>query len=330
MEREPGTPLPGGAAPDGAPLPADASEETGGASGVPAWDDQLEDVSIGGGPVRVPPRAQEPFQSKSSFLRQPVDRLPFDDDIPLKGGGEPQGRSRRAAKSTPFRPEDENRELKGCAVFAVLLVVGVGGWFLTKDVIVDLFKAAETSMSTPERATAPPLTQVDALKQKTVVEHEVQGQTVLGRKLVAPPEEQQAVTGAPPPPATATTAGIQGLAEVVADPSVESVLQAVSEQDVCYNGRRARRVPSLYGLDGGFGVVFGDVSENNGQPRLEFMPPSSGDTRVYFYASFTDAPVKGFEGREARSVRSTPRSVSRVVLAWVAELANGPCVKAPP
>ncbi|CCG08473.1 hypothetical protein [Pararhodospirillum photometricum] len=288
------------------------------------WADTPEDLVISGPQVRSqtpPPAAKRP---RGSFLRRPIDPLPLDDPPAAPPPeAKPAKNAKPAAKANKgpvkFREADDNREAKGCATVLVLILVGVGGWFLLKDHL-DF-----SAKSLPTRDEPPPLTHVEALKNKTAVDYEAQSKMVLGRKLTAPPEEPPAAA----PPHEPRDPGLKAsVAEMTAAPeatSLDAVMSALAAQEVCYEGRKARREPSLYGLAGGFGVSFADPATPAGPPRLEFMPPTDGTAAVLYYASFSEAPIKGFEGREARSVANAPQAISRVILSWVSEVATGTC-----
>jgi hypothetical protein len=254
--------------------------------------------------------------------RRPGPRKPVPvDDVELlfKGGG--------GKAATPFKEEDDNKELRGCLmVVAVALVVGLA-WFFLKDVIDFSGGPEETAPRKP-----PPITRVEAMKDKTVVDGGARATGApLARKIVAPPEETEETL---PPEAQANehASGVaiegmddmDGLAPPASAPPDADTLKPSVMEALCLDGRPARRVPSLYGLRGGFAITFGEGPEDG--PRLEFLPPINDRSgNVLFYAALGEPVVKGFEGREARTVANRPDAIQRVILAWSAGIVNGPC-----
>ncbi|MCF8483275.1 MAG: hypothetical protein K9H25_22860 [Rhodospirillum sp.] len=246
--------------------------------------------------------------------RPPRKPLPLDDADLLFKGGRFSGPAQ-----TPFKEEDDNKEVKGCLMVLLLVAVVGVGWLLFTQ-----FSEPENGQS-PASRSAPPITKVEAIKEKTVVNTPRATGQALARKLVSPPENPEEKDGAPPDQvSTASMIGMPGaegekaLAELMRDQT------ATEENSVCLDGRPARRVPSLYGLSGGFAITYGLTATDG--PRLEFMPPSMDRSKdVLFYAALGEPKVKGFEGNQARSVPNSPAAVQRVILDWVAGLANGPC-----
>ncbi|HAP99768.1 MAG TPA: hypothetical protein DCQ35_07025, partial [Rhodospirillum rubrum] len=262
---------------------------------------------------------------------------------------------RRRTRPQPVVKEGASRELKGCLIFvAIAVLLGGGGW-LVRD-FVDFSSLTPEPPKPAAVRDAPPVTKVTAMKEKTVVDHPTEGKMTLARKLVAPPISAPAGEGQAPPPTGGTAMGIEGMtpgapagdpmtggigpgstvsASADAGPPAgaggAAVLGQMADQAVCYNGSRARRVDSLYDLPGGFAIVYGPAGEDSEplRPRLEFMPGvlgrDAGGPDTLYYASFADAPVSGFESGMARPVANTDAAVGRVILSWVAAVANGPC-----
>ncbi|WP_242465022.1 hypothetical protein [Rhodospirillum rubrum] len=255
--------------------------------------------------------------------------------------------------------ESEGRELKGCLIFvAIAVVLGGGGW-LVRD-FVDFSSLTPEPPKPAAVREAPPVTKVTAMKEKTVVDHPTEGKMTLARKLVAPPLTPPAGEGQAAAPPGGTAMGIEGMtpgsptgapqtggigpgsaapgsppAGQVSGAGGAVVLSQMADQAVCYNGSRARRVDSLYHLPGGFAIVYGAGEEGSEplRPRLEFMPGvlgrDAGGPDTLYYASFADAPVSGFESGMARPIANTDAAVGRVILSWVAAVANGPCPPMP-
>ncbi|WP_413206545.1 hypothetical protein [Rhodospirillum sp. A1_3_36] len=240
--------------------------------------------------------------------------LPKDDVETLFKGGRSSG-----SVKTPFKEEDDNKEVKGCLIVLLLAAVAAGGWFLF-----DQFGGAGEKTS-PVKRTAPPITQVEAIKEKTVVDTpRPSAPAALARKLVAPSDEPEGGTkGESDQQNLAAVLGMPGAEGEALDSMILSQ-EGVDVNSVCYNGQPARRVPSLYGLPGGFAITY--ALTPTGGPRLEFMPPTVDLSKdVLYYAAFGDPQVKGFEGNRSRTVPNRPAAIQRVILAWVAGIANGPC-----
>jgi hypothetical protein len=225
------------------------------------------------------------------------------------------------AIKTPFKEEDDSKEVKGCLMVLLLAAVVGGGWFLF-----DQFGGADEGPA-PVKRTAPPITQVEAIKEKTVVKTPRPTGQALARKLVAPPEEPEA--GAKGVPESGNAAVVVGMPGAEGDGALAGMMrdqEGVDMNSVCFNGRPARRVPSLYGLAGGFAITY--ALTPTGGPRLEFMPPTVDQSKdILYYAALGNPRVKGFEGSQSRTVPNKPEAVQRVILAWVAGVANGPCNK---
>ncbi|KAA5604111.1 hypothetical protein F1188_17640 [Roseospira marina] len=107
----------------------------------------------------------------------------------------------------------------------------------------------------------------------------------------------------------------------------ETLQREMKRRSVCYNGRPARIGPLVLARDSqGFALAFGAPSFNEGDPfpRLEFFHGIAGDLDTLYYVSLTHEPVPGFEP-VGRRIPNTRKAVGRVMLEWVAEVANTAC-----
>jgi len=98
-------------------------------------------------------------------------------------------------------------------------------------------------------------------------------------------------------------------------------------RSVCYNGRPARIVPLVLTPDSkGFALAFGAPSFNEGDPfpRIEFFHGIENDLEFVYFVSMTHEPVRGFSPMGER-IPNTRKDVGRVMLKWVAEVANSAC-----
>ncbi len=239
--------------------------------------------------------------------------------LPLGPGpdGPKEGRRKRPAVAQPV---DENREVKGClAVLVVAAVLGAGWWALKDMVDFGSDSGPETAARKP-----PPITKIEGMKEKSVVDNATGAAAPLARKLVAPEEPKDDGEGVRKP---RTAAALMSIADEVEQATLTSMLDEVKARSVCYQGRPAQQVDSLYGLRGGFAISYApnDRPEDTLYPRLEFLPPTLSAEKVLYYVSMGPTEVKGFEGRMAQKVPNQPRAVGRVVLSWIAEVADGEC-----
>ncbi|MBB4286554.1 hypothetical protein [Roseospira goensis] len=226
--------------------------------------------------------------------------------------------TRRTAE-TPFildDGDDSGKAALGClATVVVLVVVGAA-----VALLVDF--SPDTATDEAGSARDLPITRVEALDKKTAVP-DARGQ-LLARNL-EPGDESGMVAG---------RTGV--VADLFSDYYARGVEPEVMERElgrrsVCYNGRRARLVrPILAPESQGFALTFGadDHADGDPYPRLEFFHGIAGDLDYVYYVSLTREPVAGFEPMGTR-IPNTRKAVGRVMLEWVAEVANTSCPPAP-
>jgi hypothetical protein len=108
----------------------------------------------------------------------------------------------------------------------------------------------------------------------------------------------------------------------------EKLEREMKRRSVCYNGRPARIQPLVLATGStGFALSFGAPSfaEGDPLPRLEFFHGIQNDLETIYYVSLTHEPVRGFDQRMGVEIPNTRRNVGRVMLEWVAEVANSAC-----
>lgn len=243
--------------------------------------------------------------------------------LPLGPGSGKSAGGTRGKGRTAYAPEDDNREVKGCLAVLVVAALFGGAWWALQDVIDfgDDETARETGPSAPK---PPPITRVESMREKTAVDHGTPATAPLARRLKAPEEETDGAGGVRKP---RTTAALMAIADEVQHPTIGSLLEEVKSRSVCYQGQPAQQVDSLYGLRGGFAISYApaDRPEDSLYPRLEFLPPTRTKAKVLYYVNMGQHEVDGFDGRMAREVPDQPRAVGRVILSWIAEVADGEC-----
>jgi len=107
----------------------------------------------------------------------------------------------------------------------------------------------------------------------------------------------------------------------------EILEREMQRRSVCYNGRPARIVPLVLTPDSkGFALAFGAPSFDEGDPfpRIEFFHGIENDLEFVYFVSLTHEPVRGFSPMGER-IPNTRKDVGRVMLKWVAEVANSAC-----
>ncbi|SDE28657.1 hypothetical protein [Rhodospira trueperi] len=107
----------------------------------------------------------------------------------------------------------------------------------------------------------------------------------------------------------------------------ETLTRELDRRAVCFNGRHARIGPLVLAPETrGFALTFGALTyaDGNPYPRLEFSHGISEDLNYVYYVSLTEEPIRGFEPQGIR-IPNTREAVGRVMLEWVAEVANAAC-----
>jgi len=218
----------------------------------------------------------------------------------------------KPARHVPVDDDEGNKEALGCLAALALLVVIGGGVALFVDFGGDAVKQESVSEDLP-------ITHVEALDEKTVVPNAA-GHT-LARNLEVEPEDRGRVVA---------RSGV--IADLIAQYSrygaePEVIERELDRRSICYNGQHGRLVPQIMDPGGaGFALTFGAASYKEGDPlpRLEFFHGLSGDLDHVYYVSLTNQPIRGFD-RTGERIPNTRKAVGRVMLEWVAEVANTSC-----
>lgn len=230
--------------------------------------------------------------------------------------------ARRKPASPVLTDDDDNSKAALGCLAAVVVVVGVA---LAVALLGDFSgngpvpPEEEAAARTGGSSGGLPITKVEALDNKTQVS-QARGQ-VLARNLEPADDDRGVVAG---------HTGV--IADLFSDyyqhgAEPEQITQALDRRSVCYNGRHARLVRPILAPDSrGFAMTFGAASHAEGDPypRLEFFHGIADDLDYVYYVSLTRAPVRGFDPVGVR-IRNTRKAVGRVMLEWVAEIANSAC-----
>lgn len=213
--------------------------------------------------------------------------------------------------------DDSGKAALGClAAVVIITVISLAVAFL-----VDFDQTGEDGRDAGSSGGLP-ITKVEALDNKTAV-GESQGQ-VLARNL-EPGDQRGVIVGH-------SGVIVDLMAEFYENGAEPEVIEReLNRRSVCYNGRRARLARSILAPDSrGFALTFGARSHDEGEPypRLEFFHGISDDLDYVYYVSLTRQPVRGFDPMGIR-IPNTRRAVGRVMLEWVAEVANTACPPAP-
>jgi len=213
-----------------------------------------------------------------------------------------------------FLGEDESdgKMALGCLA-ALVVIVGIG---LAVALLVDFGGTEEKGSSTSGDL---PITKVEAW-DKTGTSADGPGR-LLARNLEAG-EDVGAVAG--------RSGVVSDLLAAFYEHGIEpeALERELKRRSVCYNGRPARIVPLVLAPDSaGFALSFGAPSFDAGDPmpRLEFFHGIQDDLKTIYYISLTHEPLRGFDQRTAVRILNTRRDVGRVMLEWVAEVANSAC-----
>jgi hypothetical protein len=206
--------------------------------------------------------------------------------------------------------EDSGKAALGClGALAVVVAMGVG-----IAVFVDFGGTEEDSGRSSGDL---PITRVEAMDKAT--SDQASGQ-VLARNL-EPGDSSGIVVG--------RASVINGLYADFYENGVEpeTLTRELDRRAVCYNGRHARIAPLVLAPETrGFALTFGAPTYADGDPfpRLEFSHGISDDLNYVYYVSLTEEPIRGFEPQGIR-IPNTRKAVGRVMLEWVAEVANSAC-----
>ncbi len=217
----------------------------------------------------------------------------------------------------PVDDDEGKREAIGCLVVLALMAAIGGAVALFVD-----FGGGETDT---ESATEElPITKIEALEDKRVV-RDAAG-TMLGRNLEVDLEDRGRVVAR----SGVVADLIAQYARHGAEPEV--IERELKRRSVCYNGQQARLVPPILDPESdGFALAYGAASHAEGDPfpRLEFFHGLSGDLESVYYVSLTRTPIRGFDAIGER-IPNTRKAVGRVMLEWVAEVANTSCPRERP
>ncbi|MBB4266442.1 hypothetical protein [Roseospira visakhapatnamensis] len=222
-------------------------------------------------------------------------------------------RQAKPSKRPLVADDDEgNKEALGCLVaLALLAMIGAA---------VALFVDFDGQETEPESGGGElPITRVEALDEKRVV-RDASG-SMLARNLEAEPEDRGRIVAR----SGVVADLIARYARHGAEPEV--IERELKHRSVCYNGRHARLVPLILDPQSqGFALSYGtaDDAEGDPYPRLEFFHGLSGDLTHVYYVSLTRTPLSGFPAVGER-IPNTRKAVGRVMLEWVAEVANTSC-----
>jgi len=218
--------------------------------------------------------------------------------------------------ATPILSDDEDggKTAMGC-LGALIVLVGVGG---AAALFVE-FDKGDTSDNPV--AGGLPITKVEALDKSAA---DQAANRPLARNL-EPGDDAGRVAGR----ATVINDLFADFHEHGIEP--EDLTRELDRRAVCYNGRHAQLAPLILAPDTkGFAMTFGTRTPAEGDPfpRLEFSHGIAGDLDYVYYVSLTREPVRGFEPKGIR-IPNTRKAVGRVMLDWVAEVANTACPAGP-
>jgi len=219
--------------------------------------------------------------------------------------------SKKPVASAFADDEDSGKAALGCLA-AMVVIVGVG---VAIAVFVDFSATVEEPSSGASGDL--PITRVEAMDKAT--SDQASGQ-VLARNLEAGTQ-----TGIVAGRSSVISSLFADFYEHGAEP--ETITRELDRRAVCYNGRHARIAPLVLAPETqGFALTFGALTYADGDPfpRLEFSHGISGDLNYVYYVSLTEEPIRGFEPQGIR-IPNTRKTVGRVILEWVAEVANSAC-----
>lgn len=231
--------------------------------------------------------------------------------------------------------EDDKTGVLGCMTALVVIGALIGGvvWFVNRDVAPQAEEPAATAAVTPppvEKKSRAPVTHVEPVREKTVVAKAANLDPLARHIVVDDPVEEAAA------PAAGVSATVQDLGQITEDGPPPGAIKAATDilemEQLCYQGRTARRAPSLFDPRG-FAITYGadDFSGGNPRPRLEFFfhPPEA--PTVATYLSMTDGDMPGFPANHEMPVVYEEGAIHTLIARWIAAVATETCpaAKAP-
>jgi hypothetical protein len=208
---------------------------------------------------------------------------------------------------------DEKAGLLGClgTLVAVAVVVALFVWMSGQDML--------------GTSTTDPLTRVAPSPEKRMDENARAPKPTATKASTeeTPPEAQGRATG--------VTAAVVGLDSVtMEDPLPPEVGQGVQEalngDPVCYQGRMARKVSSMFTRHG-FAIAYGADDYNSGDPlpRLEVFFGPGNPPRFATYMSMTKRTFAEFPIEQETAIDYSSEVIGAVIAKWVATVATEKC-----
>lgn len=214
--------------------------------------------------------------------------------------------------------EEDKFGVLGClgALAAIGAVVAVIVWFATLD----------SGPEAPEPVRRTPLTRIDPVRAKTVVDEAVPVDP-LAKKVnteETPPARQGRTGG--------VAAAVQNLGPFpghppsLPDTALAAADAVLSAEPLCYQGRLARRAPSLFD-DRGFAITYGADDYNGGDPlpRLEIFFDDPASPAGASFLSLTKRDIPEFPGNREISVSANADVLHRLIARWIAAVATETC-----
>lgn len=223
---------------------------------------------------------------------------------------------------------EEKTGMLGClsAIGAIAVVGGGVFWFSQQDFTSDSPDAgARSSAPSSSSRSGMALTRVDPLAEKTVVK-QAANMTPLAKKIDTGETEE------PPPPQRGVVALVQGLEPVTQEPprqlpaSTAVFEQVLASDPLCYEGRLARRVPSLF-TKAGFAITYGADDFNSGDPlpRLEIFLDNPAAPTSASYLSMTHRTFPEFPNNHEVPIPYNQEAIGSIIAKWVATVATETC-----
>lgn len=227
---------------------------------------------------------------------------------------------------------EEKTGMLGC-LSALVAIAALGGgifWFAQQDFSDDTPAAssrpkASSSGSGSGSGSGTTLTRVDPLSEKTVVK-KAADMKPLAKKI----ETEEGPAEEPPPGGVAVVVEGEAPPETPsqAPPPVASrAYQAILEAEpLCYEGRLARRAPSLF-TESGFAITFGADDFNSGDPlpRLEIFLDTPEAPTTASYMSMTHREFAEFSNNHEVPMSYSQEALGAVIAKWVATVATETC-----